>query len=232
MNTKGKGICLLLACIVSFSSVYGQNRQRRFFIGGFGGMGVPVGPSLFQDYYHLSSGGGLDFTTNFSNRTALHFGFTYQPFHFDDEQSKEEINDAFGEWGTVDEIKGGSMWLSMFSVDVLQYFQFSNRPFRFFVMVGGDVTIRKTANVEIKGSVLSYHYDRTDTLNSETAFGLNGGAGFMWMFSDRMHLFVLGQYHHVFSEGIDLWNPKIFSVENGGKALSFISLITGLRFGL
>ncbi len=195
-------------------------------------MGISVGPSLFRNYYHLNSGGGLDFTTHISNMTALHFGLMYQPFHFDTEQSREEINDAFGEVGAVDEIRGGSMWLSMFSVDVLQYLQSPRRPFRFYIMIGGGVVIRKTANVEIKGSVQSYQYDRTDTLNSDITLGLNGGTGFIWAFSDRMHLFVVGQYHHVLSEGIDLWNPKIFSVENAGKTLSFISVMTGLRIGL
>ena len=214
------------------SSLHGQNNKKRFSIGGFGGIGVPISPKIFKDYYRLSPNVGVDFMYNFTNYTSVYLNFNFQQFHFNDNKARKEINEMFGESGSVSDIIDGSMELGLTSINLLQYFHSTTRQFRFYILLGGGLTIRKTDNIQIKGSVLNYQYDRTDTLNSETSFGLNGGVGFMLTFSDGIHLFIQGQYYQILSEGFNLWNPEIFTVENTGKRLSFICLIAGLRFVL
>ncbi|MBN2031221.1 outer membrane beta-barrel protein [bacterium] len=229
MGKREIHIFFLLTFLVSFSSVCGQNGLKRFSVGGFGGVGMPVGPSLFQDYYQWNFNAGVDFIYHFSQMTGLHFHMTYQPYHFDDHQVKEELEDAFGESGSVDEIRGGSIWMSLFSMHLMQYLQSPNRSPRFYVFIGGGLAIRKTADIEINGSIFNYQYNRTDTLRSETTFGLSGGAGFTITCTENISLFAQGQYHHIFSERIDFWNPGTFTVENNKRALSFTLFIMGLR---
>ncbi len=221
---------LLLIFIASFSCAYGQNDLKRFSIGGSGGIGIPVAPSPFQDYYRWNLNAGIDIIYHLSQTTGLHFHIIYQPYHFDDHQVKEKLEDTFGKLGSINDIRGGSMWLSLFSTHFFQYLQSSNRSPRFYIFFGGGLAIRKTADIEINASILNYHYNRIDTLRSETTWGLNGGMGFTITGSENISLYVEGQYHHIFSEQIDFWNPEIFAVEHNKRAFSFILFTTGLRF--
>ncbi len=232
LGNRGTHIFLLITFIVSLSSTYGQNELKRFSVGGSGGIGIPVAPSLFQDYYRWNLNTGIDFTFFFSQMTGLHLEMIYQPVYFKDRQTKEELEGIFGELYSVDEIRGGSMWLSLISMHLLQYLQSPNHSPRFYVFLGGGLSIRKTADIEISGSILDYQFNRTDTLRSETTFGLSGGVGFTTACSDNIHLFVEGQYHHICSDQTDFWNPEIFTVENSERPFSFILFITGMRFGI
>jgi len=181
---------LALGLLVSASPLKAQGAE--FSLGG--GLGVPL--SDFDDVAKLGWHGlaGVSFIPT-GWPVGIQIDGQYHQFKLD--------NDVVGPGSLKDRLIFGT-------ANIVYKFKTSEESrFRPYLIGGGGVYNLKTTGSSDIGSVI-------DTDNSETKFGLNGGAGFDFK-AGSVGLFIEGRFHDVFfSDTPDL---------------QFIPITIGVRFG-
>lgn len=180
---------LALGMLMGASSLQAQGAE--FTLGG--GLGIPL--SNFDDVAKMGWHGlaGVSFVPT-GWPVGIQIDGQYQQYKLDE--------DVVGPGSLKDRLILGT-------ANIVYKFKTSeDSRFRPYLIGGGGVYNLKTTGSSDVGSVL-------DTGNSETKFGLNGGAGFDFK-AGSAGLFVEGRFHNVFFPGSDL---------------NFIPITVGVRLG-
>jgi opacity protein-like surface antigen len=180
---------LALGMLMGASSLQAQGAE--FTLGG--GLGIPL--SNFDDVAKMGWHGlaGVSFVPT-GWPVGIQIDGQYQQYKLDE--------DVVGPGSLKDRLILGT-------ANIVYKFKTSeDSRFRPYLIGGGGVYNVKTTGSNDVGSVLG-------TGNSETKFGLNGGAGFDFK-AGSAGLFVEGRFHNVFFPGSDL---------------NFIPITVGVRLG-
>jgi opacity protein-like surface antigen len=208
-------IAVLLMAALPMSFAFGQRAAGQFSIGGFGGVGLPMGPSEFKDNWKMGIGFGGEIKYQLTDMTGLAASFTLQPFKINEDAFADEMGVNLDDY-TI-EIDGGDVKVNIMSANLIQYFTPPSAGIGLYLTAGGgyyqfsfdDVTAR----VLYQGEVVIEQ--TVDVNESENKMGLNGGLGLEMTLGSNLFLFAEGKYHYVFTES---------------DKTSFITGMAGIRF--
>jgi len=214
----------VLLSVMPFIMAHAQRTPGTLSFGGFGGIGLPMKPSTFKDYWKMGIGFGGELKYNFSEMSSFSASFTYLPFKLDQDAFKDLVAEMAS--GMDVEISGGAVKTSIISANFLQYFTPPEASTSFYFTVGGGYYIFKPGDVTLK---IAYQgqtvYEGTEEIEeSESGFGINGGAGLEMTMGTSMSLFVEGKYHYTF---VEMEGDEEMELETG--KVSFITIMAGLR---
>lgn len=224
MRKSKIALIVLMICILPLSMVHAQRMAGGLAVEGFGGIGYPLSPEYFTDYWEMGFGFGGGARYNFTDMTTFSVSFTYLPFPLNSDEFVAMFEDMLPA-GAELEIDGGSINTSIISANLVQYFTPPDASIGLYLTVGGGYYLFSIADLELKATYLGE--TETDTIEMgddvEDKFGINGGAGLEFLLG-TMNLFVEGKYHYLFGEeeGPD--------GEDG--MFSFITAMAGLRISL
>ncbi len=217
MRTGKVLFAAILLCVIPFTLVNAQRAAGTLSFGGFGGVGLPMGPDEFKDHYKMGIGFGGELKYNFTEMTSLAASFTYLPFKIDEDKMIEDVTEGVEiPEGVEITIEGGSLKMSIISANLIQYFTAPAASAGFYVTAGAGYYTYSMDDVTVKVTYEGETYEETMEMDeSESDLGLNGGAGLEITMGTNLFLFAEGKYHHIFSED---------------EATSFITIMGGLRF--
>jgi len=152
-NCMNKGKLLIAAVLLSvmpFVMAHAQRTPGTFSFGGFGGVGLPMKPSSFKDYWKMGIGFGGEVKYNFSEMSSFSASFTYLPFKLDQDAFKKLV--AGMAQGMDIEITGGAVKTSIISANFLQYFTPPEASASLYFTAGGGYYMFKPSDVTIKAT--------------------------------------------------------------------------------
>jgi len=232
----------VLLCVIPFTLVNAQRAAGTFSIGGFGGVGMPMGPEFFKDFLKMGIGFGGEFKYNFTEMTSFAASFTYQPFKLDEDKIIEEVTE--GEEipeGMEITVEGGTLKMSIISANLIQYFTPPEASAGFYVTAGGGYYTTKIADAKLKWAYMG-ESDEMELWKEEdwkpengfgldkSGFGINGGLGLEMRLGTNMFLFAEGKYHYTFVEINAIDEEMKEDVKKEFGKLSFITIMGGVRF--
>jgi hypothetical protein len=222
MHKRRMLIAAIILCAVPLSMVRAQREAGSFSIGGFGGVGLPMGGEFFKDYYKMGIGFGGELKYNFSEMSSLVGSFTYQAFKID----KDEFIDLMAGVipGATVEFEGGDVKTSIISANFLQYFTQPDASAGFYITAGGGYYTYKTDDVNYSLVAQGKTYEGTEEGESESGFGINGGLGLEIMMGGKICLFAQGKYHYTF---VEIEGDEEMGIED--TKISFVTIMGGIR---
>lgn len=189
-----KRIVLILAVLLLFAASTSAQDQIKPAIYVGGGLGMPMGPDGFKDYWGMGMGFGGGVGLGFTPYLEVIGKFYFNQFPFDGDKL---LSDAGVTGVTID---GFDFRALEFGADVKYIFGADGgAPFKPYGIVGLGMANIKFTDITVTGD--------GDTLvlplggASATKFMLNGGVGFDYMFSPKMGLWVDARYATILTEG-------------------------------
>ncbi len=214
----------VLLSVMPFIMAHAQRTPGTLSFGGFGGIGLPMKPSAFKDYWKMGIGFGGELKYNFSEMSSFSASFTYLPFKLDQDAFKDLMTGMVP--GMDVEISGGNIKTNIISANFLQYFTPPEASASLYFTAGGGYYMFKPGDVTLK---ITYQgqtvYEGTQKVEeSENGFGVNGGVGLEMTMGTNMFFFVEGKYHYTF---VEMEGDEEMGLESG--KVSFITVMAGLR---
>ena len=214
---------VVLLCVMPFVLVHAQRTPGTLSFGGFAGLGMPMKPSPFKDYWKKSIGFGGELKYNLSEMSSFCASFTYLPFKLNQDAFKDLIGGMVE--GADVEVSGGAVKASIISANLIQYFTPPEAGTSLYFTGGGGYYMFKPSDVTFKLTFQGQTFQETEKAEeSKNGFGLNGGVGLEMTMGTSMLLFVEGKYHYTF---VEMEGDEDMGLE-GGK-VSFITVMAGLR---
>jgi hypothetical protein len=164
------------------------------------GLGMPMGPDEFKDFQKmgLNFNGGVGFEV--SPMFEIVGKLAYNTFPLDDDAIIEELEAEFGEDLTGLTLDGGTLNAFEFGADVKLLIPTGGDGMAFspYIVAGGGMTSLSysdlTATYEGESATLPVDESTTD-------FSINFGAGFTYMFSAKIGMFLDARYVMIMTEG-------------------------------
>ncbi len=128
MRTGKMLVVAVLFGVVPLAVVQAQRTPGSVSLGAYGGVGLPMGPDSFKDYWKMGIGLGAEIRYNFTEYFCVGISFTYQPFSL-----KEEL----------EEIVGGALKMHILSGNLVQYFTPTDNPICLYATLGGGYYMMK-----------------------------------------------------------------------------------------
>ncbi|HHS12354.1 MAG TPA: hypothetical protein ENN03_01145 [bacterium] len=218
-------LTVLMVCILPLSMVHAQRTAGSLAVEGFGGIGYPMSPEFFTDFWQMGIGFGGGAQYNFTDMTGFKVSYTYLPFKLNSDEFLKLFEEMIPA-GMEIEIKGGAVNNSIISANLVQYLTPPDASFGFYIVAGAGYYLFSMGDLEMKVT----YQGQTETVTEEMEddmddkIGINGGVGLEFMIGTTMNLFFEGKYHYLFGEeeGFD---------DTGGM-ISFITAMAGIRINL
>jgi len=213
---------VVLGLLVCLPLAVDARSAGKVSLSGFGGIGLPMNPTFFKDYFKMGVGFGGEIRFHLSEMTALAGSFTRQPFKL----NADKFSDLFAEETELGEarISGGNIICNVISANVIRYFSPSESPSSLYLTLGGGYYLLPAGEVTVQVGMFKY----TEKFKlDEKKFGLNGGVGLEAEMNPNMNLFVEGKFHFIFTDDAEDDAGADFS----GKT-SFVTVMAGLRMML
>ncbi len=214
-------LTLLLALIFYYNSI-----ARVFTVGGGIGFGSPVHPVLFQDYYRQGTGYSGVLKFNFLSHTSIVLNLSYQPIQSDLNTIRNEIEDRLDQPYYVKSLESKGFVTGLVSLNILQYFQENAKAYRFYITAGGGYGFKRVHKTKMQlflGYADEFEFDPKDGYQA----GINGGLGLEIGLNDNTSFYIQGLYHYLFTEDIELYNPKSGMIESIHDGTSFVVVSFG-----
>jgi opacity protein-like surface antigen len=210
-NTMKKVTILaaILLCAIPFTLVHAQRSAGSLTIGGFGGIGLPIGPESFAENFKMGLGFGGELKFNITEKTSIAGSFTMQKLMLDDDKTLADNGASAG-----DKIEGGDISTNIISVNLIQYFTPPDAFMGFYLTAGGGYYMMSASDITITQSTGGSLTISTDAYDNN--FGINGGAGFEFG-AGTLCFLAEGKFHYIFTEG---------------DATMFITAMGGVRINL
>jgi len=195
-------LAVVLVCLLPLTMVSAQRTAGSFSIGGFGGIGLPMGPEGFKDYFNMGIGFGGKVKFNFTEMTGISASFTYQPFKIDMDIVTDVFAAAAGAIpGMEVDITGGNPKVYIIAAHLVQYITAPDAAVGLYLKAGGGMYRFGFDDVTVKMTYMGSTVETTEEIGvSENKMGFNGGLGFEMSMSSNMWLFFEGLFHYVFTE--------------------------------
>jgi len=188
-----KRVLIVVAALLALSTMVTAQSQVKPVVYLGGGLGMPLSPSAFSDYWKMGYGFGGGVGIQINPSIELIGKVFYNTFPFDADKILE------GTTGIT--IDGFDLKFLEFGVD-FKYLLMANQPeakFKPFMIVGVGMTNIKISDLTISGGGESYTFPLGEI--SETKPSLGGGAGFDYMFSPKAGIWMDVRVHVVMTEG-------------------------------
>jgi hypothetical protein len=232
-------ISALLLLLVPVMLISADRDAGTYSIGGYGGLAMPQGPKGFKDLFNNGIGFGGEFKYNINPTTSLGLSFTYLSFKAD----KGKFEDMYS--GMMFKPSASTLTLeidpttvNVISANLIKYLTPPESSTGFFITLGGGYYMSKSPDVKYSFSdpVLGSFSD-TIKGESDNDFGINGGVGLEFKIGEKATLFVVGEYHYVFSDDkTDNSDGLVKASADSGDDFSgktkVISIMGGIRFAL
>lgn len=219
-----KFIAVLLLIFVPVLLVSGDRAPGSYSIGGFGGLGMPMGPKDFKDAFKQGIGFGGEFKYNINETTSLGLSFSYIPLKLDVDKMKDSfalMAKASVSASTL-EISGGNLNVMPISANLIKYFTPPEASAGFYLTLGGAYYMMKFTDMKVTYGP----FEQTYKGSSENDFGLNGGLGLEFKAGETMNIFVEGKYHYVFTKSSEGETNK------ASDKMQILTVFGGIRLGL
>jgi len=194
-----KRVLIVVAALLALSTmVTAQSQVKPVFFAG-GGMGMPLAPSFFSDYWKMGYGFGGGAGVQINPSIEITGKVFYNTFTFDGDKFLKEF--SLGEDVSGITIDGLDFKAIEFGVD-FKYILLANQPeakFRPFMVVGAGMANIKFDDVTITGDSESVMLP-TGAF-SETDFAIGGGAGFDYMFAPKTGVWLEARVNVIMTEG-------------------------------
>ena len=95
MKRSAGSIAALLCIAMSLSTAYPQEPRRLFSVGILEGLGIPVKPKLFTEYWKVGPCLGGEFRFNLNEKTGIAVGYAYQPFDLNVNKFRAAVSSFF-----------------------------------------------------------------------------------------------------------------------------------------
>jgi opacity protein-like surface antigen len=217
---------IALSLLLCMPLAVGARTAGTITLSGYGGVGLPLKPDFFKDYFKLGVGFGGEVRFNLAKMTSLSASFTHQLFRLNTDKFTDYVTET--RLGDV-KVSGGNIKCNIISVNLIEYLTPPEARSGFYLTLGGGYYMLPSGEVTVKVGLLSY----TEKIDiDEKKFGLNGGLGLEASLNPYLNLFIEGKYHLVFTE--ETSNASMDEDANSdfsGKT-SFITVMGGLRFQL
>ncbi|MBN2227013.1 MAG: outer membrane beta-barrel protein [candidate division Zixibacteria bacterium] len=190
-------LSVLFCALIVTAQAQTEKPKPILFFGG--GMGLPMGPDLFKDFWKsgIGIGGGVGFEVN--PNIELQAAIYYNNFPTDEDAFLDYIADMIGEDPTGLSLDGGSTRIIEAMANAKYKLGGSNSSSSVKPYVLGGAGF---ANLSFSDVTASYEGEtETVTFESTTKLALNIGAGADFMVGPKIGIFVEGKYSMVFTEG-------------------------------
>ena len=184
-------ITLLVIVIVLFSSMLFAGNQQKVGLYFNGALGLPMNPNEFSDYWKtsfLNFGAGLGYA--FSPILSSNVYFDLGIFAFDGDKIAHEAG-----LGGVISIDGGSASIMTIFANIKA--AVSTGTVRPYFFGGGGLFLLSVDDATVSGGGMVIPLEGA----SETAVGINFGAGTYFVVAKQLDLFLDGRYVLGFTEG-------------------------------
>lgn len=215
-------VFLLVLFVLSLNSILAQGTRKPQFEA-FAGVGIPLSPEDFKDYYKVGFSGHAQYVLFPSPRLGVVFGGAYERFTFDGDKAIEDLTPFLNLIG-IDpndvEIKGNASVVEL-GVGVRPYLTpiDANNQFFLFGMATYNF-LKDKADLSYLGQSVTA-WDENDN-----KFGLAGGAGFEFPAGTSMNVILQGVFRFIFAESQT--DPD--TGEKYGGTISFVGITAGLAF--
>ena len=115
----------------------------------------------------------------------------------------------------------------MVSLNILQYLQKKGEAYRFYLTAGGEYGFKRVHETKMElflGYSDELKFDPKDGYQA----GINGGLGIEFGLNKQACFYIQGLYHYLFTDTIELYNPRTGTIESVHDGTSFI--ITSIGF--
>ena len=219
---KFTAIATLVVLVLSLNSVFAQGtRKPQFEV--FAGVGIPLGPEDFKDYYKVGFSGHAQYVLFPSPKLGVVFGGAYERFTFDGDKALEDLTPFLNFIGVNPndvEITGNASVIEL-GVGLRPYLTpvESNNQFFLFGMA--------TYNFLNDKADISY-LGQTDNAwdEDDKKFGLAAGAGFEFPAGTSINIMLQGVFRFIFAESQT--DPD--TGEKYGGTISFVGITGGVAF--
>ena len=204
-----KRLILVAVFLLAFVATSAAQQQMKPVIYVGGGIGMPMGPTVFKDYWKMGIGFGGGVGLQFNPQMEVIAKFYYNSFGFD--------------W---DKIIGGATGVSGDGLD-FQAIEFggdvkytfgsggASAPLKPFFIVGVGFAQAKFTDGSVTGGTVTVPISTGGY--SETKIAFSGGAGFDYMFSPKMGFWLEGRFA---------------MIATSGESTTYLPIRAGLKFML
>ncbi len=214
-------VVLLILFVLSLNSVLAQGmRKPQFEV--FAGVGIPLGPEEFKDYYKVGFSGHAQYVLFPSPKLGIVFGAAYERFTFNGDKALEDITPFLNLIG-VDpndvEITGNASVIEL-GVGIRPYLTpvEANNQFFLFGMVTYNF-LKDKADLSYLGQSENI-WDEDDN-----KVGLAAGAGFEFPAGTSINVIIQGIFRFIFTESYkDEYGDKY------GGTTTFVGITGGVAF--
>jgi hypothetical protein len=206
-------VFLLVLFVISLNSVLAQGiRKPQFEV--FAGVGIPLSPEDFKDYYKVGFSGHAQYVLFPAPKLGIAFGAAYEKFTFDGDKFLED----YGFSGTGVDVTGSASVVEL-GIGVRPYLtpMESNNQFFLFGMA--------TFNFLSEKAEVSYQGLSASADTSYNKFGLAAGAGFEFPAGTSINIIIQGVFRFIFTESY----KDEYGDEYGGTT-SFVGITGGVAF--
>jgi hypothetical protein len=206
-------VVVLVLFVLSLNSVFAQGtRKPQFEV--FAGVGIPLAPEDFKDYFKVGFSGHAQYVLFPSPQMGVVFGAAYEKFTFDGDKLLEEM----GLSGSGVDVSGSASIVEL-GIGVRPYLTpvESNNQFFLFGMA--------TYNFLSEKAEVSYQGISASADTSYNKFGLAAGAGFEFPAGTSVNIIVQGVFRFIFTESY----TDDFGDKYGGVT-TFVGITGGVAF--
>ena len=206
---------------------YTTSNARVFTIGGSFTFGSPIQPTLFRDFYREGFGCSGVLKCNFLSHTSIVLNLSYQTIRSDLNSIRDEIEDRLDLPYSVEYLDSKGFAAGLVSLNILQYLQKKGEAYRFYLTAGGEYGFKRVLETKME---LFLGYSDELKFNPKDGYqaGVNGGLGVEISLNDQACFYIQGSYHYLFTNSIELYNPRTGTIQSVRDGISFI--ITSIGF--
>ena len=200
-----KSVIILFVLLFIFQNAFSQVGKRRNQIELYAGLGLPLAPDAFKDYYKTGISLHGQYVLFPTPKLGISFGVGYEIFTVDNDAIK---NDFLGSFTNFDISVEGNANVTEISVGIRPYLSSPESNVQFFLFGMGTYNFLKT-DIKIKYSGMEYDYisgtyytveGEEDFKNDDDKFGASIGAGIETPMGESMNLIFQGLYRFIFTE--------------------------------
>ncbi|MEW5795577.1 MAG: outer membrane beta-barrel protein [Candidatus Zixiibacteriota bacterium] len=198
-----KKVLFLATCgiivIAMSGTVFAGETKPAVYLGG--GLGLPMSPSTFSDFWKMGFGGTGRFAFEVSPAVEVGATIGYSSFSFDDDKFIEWVEANFGPVDPTATVDGLGLTALEFLADVKYMFSTGQeaKPFVPYLVATAGMTNLSFDDATVTEAGETTVIDMSDV--SATDLTLGFGAGFQYMLSPKTGLWFDGKYMIIMTEG-------------------------------
>ncbi len=203
---------LMLVVLLAAGNLFGQSRNGQIEL--YGGVGFPLKPDGFKDFYKLGLSLHGQYVMFPSPQLGISLGAAYERFSLDE----DAVLDAFGLTADDDVSISGNASIVEFGVGLRPYLTPQEASTQFFLFGVGTFNLVKD-EAEVTFTDLLGNEQTVGGSVDENVFGVAVGAGLELPAGESMNIILQGLARFIFADKV-----------TDGETLSFIGVTAGLVF--